>query len=161
MAAPVEVLLVQPGASLGTFGSLVIAATTGPSAFHTPHVRRVVDEMARLRRTTHSERFIYVYVAGEQSGFPSDEARAITAEAASLVDYAVGVHEGHGFRASAVRGVVVGISMLSRARVRPEIVSTVTEAAANLVGRYPDLGTESAVRAAIEKVRGAAGADPG
>ncbi|MFO0683847.1 MAG: hypothetical protein U0234_17450 [Sandaracinus sp.] len=159
--AAVEVLLVQPGASLGTFGSLVIAVTDGPSALEASSVRVAVDTVARLRRTSHAQRLIYVYVVGERSGLPSDETRAITAELAGLVDAVVGVHEGQGFRASVVRGIVVGISMLSRSRMRPEVVSTVAEAAAKLAERHPDLGSESAVRAAIEQVRGAVGPDPG
>lgn len=151
-----KILTSHPGASVGTYGPLVVAITDGPSAFVPSTVRSSIDEIARLRQTTHAERLIYVYVAGERSGFPSDEARKTASQLASLVDYCVGVHEGSGFRASAVRGVVVGISMLSSSKVRPEIVSTIGEAAAVLVARFPDLGPEGDVRRAIEQIRLAA-----
>lgn len=156
MTHPTELLFRGSDASLGVCGPVVITATDGPASFEPAIVRRVVDEIARLRRTSHQNLLVYVYVAGERTALPSPEARAISAELGELFDACIGVHEGSGFRAGAVRAVVAGIAMMSRARVRPSIVSTIAEAATLVAARYPEAGAETALRRSIEHVREAA-----
>lgn len=148
--------MVQNGGGLGLFGPLVIATTEGPRSFHPALTRRVVDEVARLRRTTHQDKLIYVYIASEESNVPDPESRRIAAELPPLVDAAVGVHEGNGFRASAVRAIVTGIAMLQPRRLNPKIVDTVHAASAYLHTQYPELGSELDILDAIEDVRAAA-----
>jgi hypothetical protein len=151
-----EIVFEGDGAALGVFGPLVVAVTNGPNSFHPINAQRVVDHIARLRRTTHAKQLVYVYVAGERSELPGAEARKITAELGEIFDACIGVHEGAGFRASAIRAVVVGISMASRRRVRPEVVSTIGDGAERVAARFPEIGAAADIRRAIERVHAAA-----
>ena len=134
-----SILVQEHGGGLGFHGPLVIATTEGPRAFHPTLTRRIVDEIARLRRTSHQTKLVYVYVAAEAANVPDGESRRIAAELAQHVDAAVGVHEGGGFRASAVRAIVTGIAMLHPRRVRPKIVDSVHAASAFLHAHHPEL----------------------
>ncbi len=151
-----SILVQEHGGGLGVRGALVIATTEGPRSFRPAITRRVVDEIARLRRTSHQDRLVYVYVAGEEANVPDAESRRIAAELAQHLDTVVGVHEGDGFRASAIRAIVTGISLLQPRRVSPKIVETVQAASAYLHARHPDLGSEQDIADAIEDVRTAA-----
>ncbi len=149
-----SILLSRDGAALGTHGCLVVASTEGPESFRPARV--MVDEIARLRRTTHRDRLVYVYVAGERSGTPDADARKIASEVGLHVDAIYGVHEGAGFRASLIRGIVTGIAMISRQRVQPEIADSVRAASELLAMREPTLGGPREIASAIEAVREAA-----
>lgn len=151
-----EIVFRGTDAALGVFGPLVIAVTDGPEAFRPEYAQRVLDEVGRLRRTTHAERLVYLYVAGERAGIPGTEVRDKLAKVGELMDACVGVHEGTGFRASAIRAVIAGITMLSRTRVRPQIVASIDEAAAQVTATHSDLGGRMAVLEAIREVREAA-----
>ncbi len=151
-----EIVFCGNDAALGVFGPLVIAVTDGPESFRPEYVQRVLNEVSRLRRTTHANKLVYLYVAGERSTLPGADVRETAAKVADLFDACIGVHEGTGFRASALRAVIVGFTMLSRARVRPEIVATVDAAAAYAGARHPELGGANAVLDAIREVRAAA-----
>ncbi|MBN8609792.1 MAG: hypothetical protein J0L92_04380 [Deltaproteobacteria bacterium] len=143
------------GAALGVHGPLVIAVISGRHPFSAHAARRAVDEVSRLRKTTHRGALLYAYVMGELAEVPGAEARNILAELPNHMDASVGVHEGSGFRASMIRAVVTGIAMASRARIHPDIVATVPVAAARICARYPTLDEKSVV-AAFERVRTAA-----
>lgn len=151
-----EIVFAERGAALATRGPLVIVVTDGPDAFAPDLAQRAVDAIRELRRTSHKDRLVYVYLAGERSGMPSAEAREITATMSSLIDQVVGVHEGSGFRASAIRAVVTGLTMIARGNVKPEIVATTTEAGALLATKNPDLGPARDIAQAIEATRRAA-----
>lgn len=148
------ILLSRDGAALGTHGALVIASTEGPRSF--APVRAMVDEIGRLRRTSHRERLVYVYVAGENVEPPSQEQRKVAAEVSAHVDAIYGVHEGSGFRASIIRSVVMGIAMLSRQRVQQVIIDSVRKASEQLATNEPALGGPREIESAIEAVRAAA-----
>lgn len=148
------VLLRGADVSLGVLGPLVIVVTDGPRAWAQNQVKNVVGEVERLRKSTHRERLIYVYVAAASSDIPDQAARKASAPLGALFDECIGVHEGDGFRASLTRAVVTSISMLAPIRVRPEIVVTVEEAAQRL---GPRVSLPSRViYEAIEAVRSAA-----
>ncbi len=151
-----RILFQQDGGGLGTYGDLVIATTEGPGSFHPGTTQRVVDEVLKLRRTSHRDRLIYVYVAGEESGMPDQESRRIAAQLQGHVDTVVGVHEGAGFRASVVRAIVTGITQLGQHKVRPRIVDSVRTAGTMLHESFPELGTEDEIAGWIEDVRAAA-----
>lgn len=151
-----KILFQGQDAAVGVFGPLVIAVTDGPESFRPEYARRVLEEVSRLRRTTHADRLIYLYVAGERSSLPEPEVRDTVAQVAEHFDACVGVHEGSGFKASAVRAVIAGITMLSRSRVRPEIVATIEQGVEALSVRHPDLGTRAELLSAVLEVRAAA-----
>lgn len=151
-----EILFSESGASVAFRGPLVVAITDGPDAFNVKCAKRTVAEVQRLRRGSHKDRMIYVYLAGERSGIPSAEAREVASGIGDLIDVGVGIHEGNGFRASAIRAVVTGISMMSRARVKLEIVATVDEAAALVSTRWPEAGSKAEVRGVLDQARAAA-----
>lgn len=153
-----RILFQGDGAALGVLGPLVIAVTDGPNSFRPEYARRVLEEVTRLRRTTHADRLIYLYVAGEHASLPDPEVRDTVAQVAEHFDACVGVHEGTGFKASAVRAVIAGITLLSRSRVRPEIVATIQKGAETLAENHADLGTRSELLEAILDVRAAANA---
>jgi hypothetical protein len=150
----VNILLRAPDMALGTLGPLVIAVTDGPQAFAPDTLTRSMAELSRLRRTSHKDRFVYVYLAGERSQVPDQAAREKAAPITELFDECVGIHEGSGFRGSLVRAVVTSIGLLTPRRVRPTIVATIAEASATLAPRTGIADDE--ISAAIEAVRRAA-----
>jgi hypothetical protein len=143
------------GTALGVHGPLVIAVIDAQRAFSAAAARRAVDEIARMRRTTHKRELVYTYVMGADAEVPGPEARQVLSELPDHMDAAIGVHEGSGFRASVVRAVVTGIAMAARGRLHPEIVATIPDAAARIHARLPNLTEEEIVRA-IERVRAVA-----
>lgn len=147
-----QILFAASGTALGVYGPLVIVVVAGPD--RPSSVRRAVDEIARLRRTTHQRELHYLYVAGEHAEVPSAESRAIAAGIAQHVDASMGVHEGEGFRASVVRAVVTSIGMLSGRM--PEIVVSVQDATDKLAARHATVGPAEGVRTAIAELRLAA-----
>jgi hypothetical protein len=154
-----SILVQQDGTAVGVLGPLVIATTEGPRSFRPDTTRRAVDQIARLRRTTHQAKLIYVYVAAEGANVPDQESRRIAAEITALVDEAVGIHEGEGFRASVVRAIVTSISLLQSRRasiMRHSVVESAEAASALLHSRFPELGDVHDILDAIEAVRGAA-----
>ncbi len=143
------------GAALGVHGPVVIAVISGRHPFSAHAARRAVDEVSRLRKTTHRTDLIYAYVMGEDAEVPGAEARGILAELPEHLDAVIGVHEGSGFRASMIRAVVTGIAMAARRRVHPEIVASVRDAASRIRARRPGLDEQSLI-SAFELVRTAA-----
>lgn len=152
----ISIVLQEGGSAIGHRGPMVVAATEGPHSFGPERTRRAVDAIVRLRQTSHRDRLIYVYVASEDSNVPDAESRRIASEIAQHVDVMVGVHEGSGFRASAVRAVVTGISLLQPRRISPRVLSSVSDAGAYLQGAFPELGSAATIEEAIEDVRAAA-----
>lgn len=143
------------GAALGVHGPVVIAVIAGNHPFSAHAARRAVDEIARLRKTTHRNDLTYAYVMGEFAEVPGAEARNTLSELPEHIDAAVGIHEGSGFRASMIRAVVTGIAMASRARIHPEIVASVPIAVTRICARHPGI-EEVALGAAFERIRHAA-----
>jgi hypothetical protein len=143
------------GTALGVHGQLVIAVIDAQRPFSAAAARWAVDEIARMRRTTHKRELVYTYVMGADAEVPGPDARQVLSELPEHIDAAIGMHEGTGFRASMVRAVVTGIAMASRARVHPEIVATIPAAAARIRARLPNL-TEEEIVGAIERVRAVA-----
>ncbi|MBX7192003.1 MAG: hypothetical protein K1X94_08095 [Sandaracinaceae bacterium] len=143
------------GTALGVHGALVIAVIDAQRPFSARAARRAVDEIARMRKTTHKRELVYAYVMGEQAAVPGAEARQVLSELPEHMDVAIGVHEGSGFRASMMRAVATGIAMASRGRVHPEIVATIPAAAARIHARLPAL-TEDEIVSAFERVRSVA-----
>lgn len=154
-AVSTRICFEDEGAALGVHGPAVIAVISGNHPFSAHAARRAVDEVVRLRKTTHRTDLLYAYVMGEHAEVPGAEARRILSELPEHLDVLVGVHEGSGFRASMIRGVVTGIAMASRRRVQPEIVASVRVAASRIRFRYPAL-EEHALVDAFELVRTAA-----
>lgn len=141
--------------ALGVVGPLVIAVTDGPEAFQLRDTTEGVRLVEELRATTHADLLVYCYVATERSAILPAEQRHLGVRLANACDLVVGVHEGSGFRASVIRGVITGITLTSRSRPRPHVVGTTGEAAVFLAGRMP--GTDvSELRGALEEVRLAA-----
>lgn len=151
---PPTILLRGQDIALGALGPAVVLVTDGPHAWASNQVNSVVEELTRLRKTSHRERLIYVYVAGATTDIPDTAARKQSAPIAELFDECVGIHEGDGFRASLTRAIVTSISMFSATRVRPEIVASVSEAGARLSARLGQPATS--IVDAIEAVRAAA-----
>jgi hypothetical protein len=151
-ALPTTICFEDESAALGVHGPLVIAVISGRHPLSAHAARRAVDEITRLRKTTHRNALLYAYVVSELAEAPGAEARSILAELPHQMDASVGVHEGAGFRASMLRAVVTGISMASRTGIHPDIVATVPAAAASICARYPALDEEGVV-AAFERVR--------
>lgn len=147
-----EVSFVHVGASLGVYGPVVIAVIHG--ADRSENAERAVQEMRKLRRTTHSKELHYVYVVIDEAEMPSAKTREVAATLPTLVDTVIGVHEGEGFRASVVRAVVTGIGMVSGSL--PTVVSTTREAANKLASLHPNVGPAEDLRIAIDKLRGVA-----
>lgn len=152
----ISIVLQEGGSAIGCRGPMVIAATEGPRSFRPELTRRAVDAIVRLRQTSHRDKLIYVYVASEESNVPDAESRRIAAELAQHVDAMVGVHEGDGFRASAIRAVVTGISLLQSRRITPRVHSSVADASVYLESAFPELGRAATIEAAIDDVRTAA-----
>lgn len=151
----VRICFENDGTALGVYGPIVIAAIESHRAFSAHAARRAVEEISELRRTTHRHGLIYAYVMGEFAEIPGLEARSELARLPELIDVAIGVHEGSGFRASVIRAVVTGIAMAARMQAHPEIVATVSAAAERIHRRVPSL-REPAIVAALEGVRRAA-----
>jgi hypothetical protein len=135
-------LYAQHGAAVGVLGPFALCTADGPSAFSPITARRVVSEIERLRRTSHRSRLVYVYVVAEDANLPDHETRKIVAEVAQHVDAVIGIHEGTGFRASVVRGMITSINLLARQRLRPIIFASVGEAVEHLERRSPELGAK-------------------
>ena len=150
-----EVLFTNPEAAVGLFGPVFIVVIAG--ADRPENAERTLQEMRRLRRTTHAKELQYVYVVLNNAAMPGAKTRELATAIPGLTDSVVGVHEGEGFRASVLRAVVTGIGMVTRSS--PEIVKTGAEAAVLLASKSANVGPPEALRAAIEKLRRQALAD--
>lgn len=64
------------------------------------------------------------------------------------------VHEGTGFRASAVRAILLGMMRLARSRVPHEVVATVPEGVSWLCQRVEIPGGARALNVAVRELRG-------
>ncbi len=144
-----RIVFAHDGIGLAIYGPLAIAVIEG--ADRPDAVRRTLDELARLRRTTHKSELHYLYVASENAEMPSTESRTAASSLSRFVDSSMGVHEGEGFRASVIRAVVTGIGMAGGKL--PEVVASVSEAADKLSARHASLGTAADLRAAVEALR--------
>ena len=144
-----EVSFVDSSAGLGVYGPVVIAVIAG--ADRTENAERTVQEIRKLRRTTHAKELHYLYIVIDQAQMPSAKTRQVAAALPTLVDTVVGVHEGEGFRASVVRAVVTGIGMAGGSL--PIIVSSTREAAAKLAAMRPSVGPAEALREALDTLR--------
>lgn len=68
-------------------------------------------------------------IVGETATMPDAEARSVASEFPRFFTEFVMVVEGAGFRASVVRSVLAGMSMLAPRRASPHIVSSTSEGA--------------------------------
>ena len=152
MAHQLEVLFVTPGAALGVFGLVIIAIISGQD--RPEDAERAVEEIRKLRRSTHTKELHYVYVVTEHASMPGAKTRQIAAALPTLTGSFTGVHEGEGFRASVVRAVVTGIGMVTGSM--PAVTTTTREAAAKLAAMHPSVGPAEDLRIAIERLRRAA-----
>ena len=134
---------------MGLFGPVFIVVIAG--ADRPENAERAVQELKRLRRTTHAKELRYVYVVLDNAALPGLSTRGVATAIPTLTDSLVGVHEGEGFRASVVRAVVTGIGMVTG--TNPEIVKTCAEAAALLASKSANVGPAEELRVAIEKLR--------
>ena len=134
---------------MGLFGPVFIVVIGG--ADRPENAERAVQELKRLRRTTHAKELRYVYVVLDNAAMPGSRTRGVATAIATLTDSLVGVHEGEGFRASVVRAVVTGIGMVTG--TNPEIVKTGAEAAALLASKSANVGPAEELRVAIQTLR--------
>lgn len=149
MAHQLEVLFTNASAAVGLYGPVFIAVIAG--ADRPDNAERAVQELKRLRRTSHARELRYVYVVTHDSDMPSARTRELAIAIPSVTDSVLGVHEGEGFRASMVRAVVTGIGMATGSN--PDIVKTTAEAAALLASRHASVGPAAELRAAIDTLR--------
>jgi hypothetical protein len=150
-----RVLFAERFRALSACGPLVIATWTGPAPHGAAQAQRALDEVRRLRKTTHAKLLLYVYLVSETALLPEPEARTIRAQLLEYFDCCVGIHEGNSLRASLIRGVVTGMAITAR-RERakmPYVVSTSEEAARYLAPKAGDQLDEAAILAAIEGTR--------
>ena len=113
-----------------------------------------MEEIRKLRRSTHTKELHYVDVVTEHASMPGAKTRQIAAALPTLTGSFTGVHEGEGFRASVVRAVVTGIGMVTGSM--PAVTTTTREAAAKLAAMHPSVGPAEDLRIAIERLRRAA-----
>lgn len=149
MAHQLEVLFTNASAAVGLYGPVFIAVIAGDD--RPENAERAVQEMKRLRRTTHAKELRYIYVVLENAVMPGPKTREIATAIPTLTDTVVGVHEGEGFRASVVRAVVTGIGMVTG--TSPEIVKSAGEAAALMASKSASVGPAEELRVAIETLR--------
>jgi hypothetical protein len=149
------VLHVERFMAFATCGPLVIATWTGPAPHGAVQAQRALNEVRRLRKSTHAKLLLYVYLVGETALSPESEAREIRAQLLEYFDACVGIHEGNSLRASLIRGIVTGMAIMARTgRAKmPHIVSTAEEAARYLASRASGQLDEAAILAAIEATR--------
>lgn len=76
-----------------------------------------------------------ITIVSERTSMPDSESRAIAASFSTYFDYYVGVHEGTGFRASLVRAVVAGMSLMAKDRAAHDICGSLSQGAALLAAR--------------------------
>lgn len=148
-----QVLAQSAGSVLATEGPVVIGATFGDDAWNVPALERAIATMRELRATTHKDMFAYCYIATASSALPSPTVQRLSSQIAELCDVVVGIHEGDGFRASAVRAAVTGMALLAPRGPWPHVVSTPVEAAHFLAAHLKNQPSAETIRKAIEATR--------
>lgn len=151
-----RVIYTEPSIAMTVRGPLVTVACTGSVVLDVARSQRFYESMKHLRETSHASLLLYAYVMDEKVGMPDAPARPIGAKVMALFDHCVGIHEGEGWRASAVRAVLTSVAMLSRVslRGRIEVVPDVETAAHRMAPHAQGELTEDAIREAIAVTRG-------
>ena len=149
-----------PDLLLTSAGPLAICVTDGPRAFERPNIVGAFTALQRLKATTHRDMLYYIYVAGEHSALPNAEARKMSVEITKLADLVLGIHEGDGIRASLVRAVVTGITMMASTKLKPHIVATPEQAAAWAAPRVGGALSEAQILEALRFTRAEINAAP-
>lgn len=96
-----------------------------------------------------------IAVSADGALMPDTEARKVSARFPEFFTAFALVIEGTGFRASAARGVMASMTMLSSKRTRPHVVATVQEACVTLARESQGAFDPSALVRSIGEARDA------
>ncbi len=117
------------GFAAGSVGPLAITTWDGVPTLE--HARAAVSTLDRVR--TKEKIVLIMAVVGANTPPPDAEVRNLVGQAMTAVGdkmrAAVQVVEGQGFRAAAIRGVLIGMGLLIRAKHPEKVCQTVAEAA--------------------------------
>ena len=90
--------------------------------------RSLLAHLEERKRATPARPLWMIAVSGVEATMPDAEARRVSARFPEFFTAFALVIEGSGFRASAARGVMASMTMMSSRRARPHIVATVPDA---------------------------------
>jgi hypothetical protein len=94
--------------------------------------RALLGHLEERKRASPVRPLWMIAVSSDEASMPDAEARKISARFPEFFTEFALVIEGTGFRASAARGVMASMTMMSSKRARPHVVATVQEACATL-----------------------------
>lgn len=94
--------------------------------------RALLAHLEKRKRESPARPLWMIAVSSEHAGMPDAAARKISARFPEFFTEFALVIEGTGFRASAARGVMASMTMMSSKRTKPHVVATVQEVCATL-----------------------------
>lgn len=117
--------------------------------------RALLTHLEERKRASPDRPLWMIAVSSDQAEMPDAEARKISARFPEFFTAFALVIEGTGFRASAARGVMASMTMLSSRRSHPAIVATVHEACVTLARESQGTLEASALVRSIGEARDA------